>query len=309
MIPPRGFKSEVYPLRHRVIYSFGLGAKSDTANTALCTIVMQSNDIQNPVDQVVVNPHNTLYESDAGPHCAKMSIIDKMNISLKFNTTNFWSDLAHTSGLAGAEVFSGDSIHVLKFLWRPFFWSFSEKLDAIDDDTSTSVTEILAMTKGVSQEDYVPITDNKLPSAGPSEKDHPVSTVYGTQAYTDFNMTSDLKMEDHNFDEDLLQDALRRYTIKGALRACMGRTRHVTLSRSKPFHNVYLSKFVPRAIRRVMGYTYMGIQIHVPIESQIEQAYMGGNLTSAAPHLGVKLIANYNEWNADHFQDMTGDGT
>ncbi len=309
MIPPKGFKSQLYPLRHRVMYAFSLGAVSDTQNTALCPLIMSSSDIVNPVDQVVVNPHNTLYESDNGPLVAKMSIIDKLNLSIKFNATHFWADRSHTSGQSTSELFSGDNIQSLKFLWRPIFFSFKEKLEAADDDTGTTVAAILALTHDATNKDVVPLTTNKLPTAGLSEFTHPISTVYDTQVLTDFNMTTSLAMEDHVWDEDLFLEALRRYTNKGALKACVGSTRHVTLSRDRPYKNFFINKFVPRSIRRVMEYTFMGIQVHLPLEFEIGQHFFTQNLTSGAGHLGCKIIANYHEWNSDHFQDMTGDGT
>ncbi len=305
MIPPSGFKSQVYPLRHRIIYSFGLSMKTGTQNSAYATLIMNSNDIANPVDQVVVNPHNTLYESDTGPLCAKMSIIDKLNLSLRFNLTNF----ANPKNETASGVFTGDGLMNLRFLWRPVFFSFKEKLDAADDDTGTTVETILALTKDATKEDVVPLTTNKLPTGGTSDFAHPISTVYDTQVFGDYNMTTDLTMEDHVWDETLFQDALRRYTNKGALKACVGRTRFVHLTRDRPFKNFYISKFVPRAIRRIMDYTHMGIQIHLPLAADIDQSYITQTLTGSAAHLGCQIICNYHEWNSDHFQDMTGDGT
>ncbi len=86
-----------------------------------------------------------------------------------------------------------------------------------------------------------------------------MSTVNAVQVFGDFNMTTNTAMEDHTHDEDELQQALRRFTNKGALKACMGRTRHVTLTKNRPFKNFYLDKFVPKAIRRIVPFTTMMI--------------------------------------------------
>ncbi len=299
MRPPKGFESEKFPLRHRLIYSYGLNVKSDTNNTAFMPIVMASKDTDVLPDTIQVNPHNSAFEEDAGPLCAQMSIIDRMTISLKFTMTAACNQAMETSSAA----WSGDGIKSLKLLWRPIFGVFPEKWDAADDDTTTTVAAILAMTKDATNEDIVPVTTNNLPGTSPGEKTQPMSTVNAVQIFSDFNLTTDTIMEDHVFDEDLLQAALRRYTNKGALRSCIGRTRHFTLSQNRPYANFYIDKFVPRAIRRIQPYGFFGIQVHMPIETDIDQHFNYVTASSGVSHVGVKMIANYHEWNFEFDQD------
>ncbi len=298
MIPPSGFEAQKWPLRHRLIYSFGLGIKADTINTALCPLIMHSNEMDVAASTIQVNPHNAGYESDAGPLCRNMSIIDRLSLSMRFNMTSVCNDKAETA----AGVFTGDGLKHIKFLWRPIFFSFGEKLDAADDVTTTTVAAILGLTKDATFEDIVPITTNDLPSGGPSELLQPMSTVNAVQVFGDFNMTTDTKMEDHVWDEDLFHTAINRYTNKGALAACVGRTRYVNLTRSQPFKNFYISKFVPRAIRRIVPYSFMAIQVHLPIESDIDQDFFAATNTTSVAHIGCKIICNYHEWNPDHDQ-------
>ncbi len=305
MRPPRGFEEEKFPLRHRVIYGFGLGLALEATNTAFCPLVMYSTDTDVLPNTIQVNPHNTDFEEDTGPLCREMSIIDRMRISLKFNMTHHCTPSHHASGLSGAEVFEGDDVPVLKFLWRPVFNVYPEKMDAADDATGTTVAAILGMTKDATNEDIVALTTNKLATSGPSDRAHPISTVNAVQVFGDYNMTTNLNMEDHTYSEDLLQTALRRYTNKGALRSCLGRTRHVTLTRSRPFANFYIDKFVPNAIRRLQPYGMFGIQIHMAREGDIEQNFFAKDTTDSVAHLGVKLIANYHEWNFEYDQDRT----
>ncbi len=303
MIPPRGFRSELYPLRHRVLYSFGLSAVSPSQNTACATLIRHTSDvIADTPDSITVNPHNTGYVSDAGAACAKMSIIDKLNLSIRFNMTSHCNDKQETA----TDTFTGDGISHIKFLWRPIFFSFPEKLDAADDDTTTTVAAILALTKDAINEDVVPLTTNKLPVIGASELSQPVSTANIAEVFQDYNMTTNTTMEDHVFDETLFQEAIRRYTNKGALKACVGRTRFVNLTRQRPFKNFYISKFVPRSLRRIVPYAFMAIQVHVPIAGDIGQDYYAIGLTSGVAHIGCKIIANYHEWNQAHWQNMTG---
>ncbi len=299
MRPPKGFENEKFPLRHRLIYSFGLQMATDAGNTAFMPIVMSSNDVDVLPNTIQVNPHNSAFEEDAGPLCHDMSIVDRMRISLRFNMTHI-TGITHESA---AGVFEGADIPVLKFLWRPMFNVYPEKMDAADDDTGTTVAAILGMTKDATNEDIVALTTNKLPVTGPPELNHPISTVNAVQVKEDYNFTTNVAMEDHVFDEDLLQAALRRYTNKGALRSCLGRTRHVTLTRARPFANFYIDKFVPRAIRRIQPYGLFGIQVHLPLEDAVDQAYQSKATSSSYAHLGVKCIVNYHEWNFEHDQD------
>ncbi len=299
MIPPRGFQAERYPLRHRLVFSAALGMGVETSNTVFLPIVMSSEDMDVNADTIQVNPHNTAYEKDGGPLVRQMSIIDKLSLSLKFNMTELCADLQETA----SGVFTGDSVQAVHLLWRPIFGSFSEKLDAADDDTALTVAAILGLTVDQTQKDVVPITTTKLSVVGSSDLVLPSSTVNAVQVFGDMNMTTDFTMEDHVFDEDVFHDALERFTNKGALRSMVGRTRHLTLSRNRPFKNYFLNKFVPRAIRRVVPFSFLGIQIHIPFISDVEQVYHARALSSAV-HVGVKCIAKYHEWNHEHDQAM-----
>ncbi len=304
MRPPKGFEAEKFPLRHNLAFAFNLSLGSESKNTAVLPLVVSTKDTDTLPNLIQTNPHNSAYDEDGGPVVHQMSIIDRMTISLKFSMTHF-CQIAHvSSGLSGSEVYTGDDIPIFKFLWRPIFNVYPEKLDAADDQTGTTVASILGLTKDATNEDVVPVTTNKLATAGPSELVMPTSTVVRADAITDYNMTTNFAMEDHVFDEALLQKALRRYTNKGALRSCLGMTRHVTLTRNKPFKNFYIDKFVPRAIRRVQPYSFFGIQVHVPFMSDIDQQYQTSDSSgSGAGHLGVKCIVNYHEWNSEHDQE------
>ncbi len=309
MRPPKGFENEKYPLRHKLILKTGLNIGLSGQNTILIPLVMSSTDMAGLPSTIVVNPHNTNYVEDTGPLVRQMSIIDRMRISLKFIMTHHCGPGHETAGTYGANgqtdaTFTGDDIPAFNFLWRPIFNVYPEKLDAADDDTGNTVAAILGLTKDATNEDIVPLTTNKLPSEGPAETVLPTSVINDVQVTTDYNMTTNLNPEDHVFDETLLQDALRRFTNKGALRSCMGRTRHVTLTRNKPYANFYIDKFVPRAIRRVQPYGFFGIQIHLPIETDIGQHFIAKTVTDSVTHLGIGMIASFHEWNFEHDQNM-----
>ncbi len=305
MRTPRGFAVENFPLRHRLIYNTTLNMGNENQNSTLLPLVMHSNEMDVAASTIQTNPHNTNYEEDAGPLCREHSIIDRLRISMKFNMTGHCGIAHHASGVSGAEVFVGDDIPVFKFLWRPIFNVYPEKLDAADDDTGTTVATILALTKDATFEDVVPLTTNKLPAIAPGTTNQPISTVNAVQVFGDFNFTTNMAPEDHVWDEDLFQAALRRYTNKGALRSCVGRTRHVTLTKGKPYKNFYIDKFVPRAIRRIQKYGFFGIQVHLPLDTDDEQHQMSTSASGSIGHLGVNINASYHEWNNEHDMDMS----
>ncbi len=308
MRPPKGFEAEKFPLRHKLQYGYTLSMGDDTFNTAFMPIVRSAKNIAAGAltlpNTIQTNPHNANYEEDVGPLCNQMSIIDRLTISLKFNLTKACESSHIVSpGTASANFdgasYSGDDIQALTFLWRPIFNVFPEKMDAADDDTTNTVAAILGMTKDNTNEDVVAVTTTDLPGAGPAELTHPMSTVNGVEVFGDYNMGTNTIMEEHVFDEDLLQRGLRRFTNKGALRSCLGRTRHVTLTRARPFANFYIDKFVPRAIRRIQPFAMFGIQVHMPEDSHVSQYFLTSN-ASTSGHLGVKMIAQFHEWNNEH---------
>ncbi len=308
MRPPRGFEAEKWPLRHRIVYAYAVTHGLENANTVFMPIVRASkattatSPLTNP-DTIQVNPHNANYEEDSGPLCGQMSIIDRMTISLKFNMTQDCNPKTWTSGNSNtAPAFTGDGLKTIRGLWRPIFGAFAEKLDAADDDTTNTVAAILGLTKDATNEDVVAVTTNKLSGGSVSDLNHPLSTVNGVEAITDYNYTTNTAMEDHVFDEDLLHSMLRRGTNKGALRSCLGRTRHFTLTTNRPSVSFYIDKFVPRAIRRIVPFGFFGIQIHFPFVLDVEQAYISRALTGVR-HVGVKMTVNYHEWNSEHDQD------
>jgi len=303
MRPPKGFEAEKFPLRHRLTYGAGLGLSSDNYNTILMPIVMSSKDTDSLPNTIQVNPHNSAFEEDSGSLCAQMSIIDRMTISLSFNMTHYCGPAHHYAGQSTSELFEGDDVPAIKFLWRPIFNVYPEKLDAADDDTTLTVAAILGLTKDPTNEDIVPLTTNKLPTSSNIDKDLPMSTVNAAQVFGDFNLTTDIKTEDHVWDEDLLQTALKRYTNKGALRSCLGRTRHVTLTNHRPFQNFYIDKFVPRAIRRIQPYAFFGIQVHMALPADDAQFAFAKANQAGVPHIGLRMLVHYHEWNSEHDQE------
>jgi len=287
MIPPRGFEAEKYPLRHKLNFGAGLSLQTGTMNSVFFPLVKNYKTLTTGPAGVFVNPHHTNFEVDEGAICAGMSIISNLRMSLKFSYSKVAQDNAST-------------IHVL---WRPIFNSFPEKLDAADEKTTTTVASILQMTKDATEEDITAITTNNLDVTASSDRLHPVSTAYITEAFTHLNMTTDLIMEDIPWNEETFQTAIRYYTNKGALKTCVGKTRHFTLDNQHRIKNYFIRKFVPSQIRRIVPYSFFGILVHLPVVSDDDQYYHGTAQTASVTHVGVQCNVTYDEWNFLHNQD------
>ncbi len=258
--PPGGFEAEKFPLKHRVVYSFGLGLEAENKQATICTLVKNYKGADLP-STTVVNPHNPDFVTESGAICAPMSIITNLKLSMSFSITE--------------QALETDGHFQIKFNWMPIFFSFPEKLDAADEQTTTTVASLLNLTKDATQEDVIPTwSTTDLNVTAPSAKNHPLSTVNLTEvATTHIGLTTDAKMESVVFDRTAFLDAMRYYTNKGALKACVGRTRHEILTRNRLFKNTFIKKFVPRPIRRIVPYSWFGINFFLPHDSSTEQFF------------------------------------
>ncbi len=287
---PAGFEQQKNPLRHKLNYSFALSARSATQNSTICSLVRNHKSAIDATT-IQVNPHNSGFQVDTGSIVSPMSIIDRLKMSIRIGLT----DHAITTQRAKS----------VKVSWMPIFNSFDEKLLAVDDMSTDTVEEILELNTASASEQILPLfTTTKLNTDGDSEQNHPVSTATFAEVFGTLTLTTDTKMESVAFDNTKFHQALKYYTNKGAMKTLIGRTRSITLTEGKPFANFFIDKFVPRAIRRIVPYSYFGILFHVPVSADDESYYYSNSLVALKADVGIKLLCNYHEWNADHDQSM-----
>ncbi len=291
MIPPAGFKAEMYPLRHRFNYRFGLSAESPEQNSTIITLVKNYGAVV-AADTVDVNPHHASFDTETGAICQPMAIIDKLKLVLNFDM----GKVTHTT----------DHIKSLKLSWMPIFFSFVEKLDAQDEKTNVTVKSILNLTTGSAEEDVTPAFSDKLFTDGPSELAHPVTTVNFTELFGTLNLTTNTAMEGVPFNKTTFLTALQYYTNKGALKACVGKTRNMVLTLDHPHKSYFIRKFVPRPVRRIVSYSYFGILIHCPLYSDVDQTMVTTAVTADKANVGVTANVVYDEWHPEFNQDMVG---
>ncbi len=290
MIPPKGFKAEIYPLRHKFMYSCGLSILQASNNSTMFTLAKNYKQAVKP-DTITVNPHNANFDVETGAICNPMSILDKMVISMHFTLT----EDSITDGIKSAKV-----------MYMPIFTSFDGRLDSTDTVTTTTAAALLELTKDATAEDVTPaFATNLNVDAGTSDRDHPVSTVNFTEVFGTLNLSADLLMEGVPWIHDTFLKGLKYYTNKGALRSMIGRARWLTLTDNHPSKTVYIKKHVPRDVRRIQPYSFFGMLIHVPIQNDFSQYFYSGATTTAKPNVGVKALITYDEWHPDHIQEMS----
>ncbi len=292
--PPRGLKAEEHPLKHKFRYAFGLSPAITLANSAFITLVKNYKSVTDPTT-TFVNPMSAQIDNETGAICAPMSIVQRLTLSMQFTAL---------------QASSTDEMKTVKFSWMPVFGSFADKWDA--DDTGASggtVAAMLQLTKDATEEDMTPITTTKLKVVGTSDTLHPLSTVNLVEsATTHLNMTTDAAMEECPFNQQAFFNLIQYGTNKGALKACVGRIRHgsVTFGVASNTKSYFLKKFVPRAVRRIMPFSFFGIIINCPLITEHGSSYTEKtSLSTTLNYLGVKIHVNYDEWNSEHNNTMS----
>ncbi len=288
--PPPGFLTERYPLRHRMVYSTGFNALTSTMNSSMFTFVKNYKSVNNP-DTINVNPHHASFKVETGAICAPMSIIDRIKIIMHFTMT---------------EDAIADGIKSIVIKYMPIFTVFGEKLDSVDSETTTTAKALLELTKDTVEEDITPLFTNvnMPPSAGASNFVYPASTTNFTEVFGTMDLETDKQAESIAWDNKTFFDGLKYYTNKGAIQSMVGKQRTVRLNDTRPTKSIFINKFVPRAVRRIQPYSFFGMLIHMPLDSEFEQPYYSGLLTTNKAYVGVKAIIQYDEWNSDHLQEM-----
>jgi len=282
-----------HPLKHRFDYSFGLSGATTTQNSAWVSLVTASNDAtQANAKTVLVSPHNASQDIETGPLCTKHSIVQNIRLIISLNKSVV-----------------NNANNPFKLSITPFFASFGEKYEVADDDTGVTVKSVMQLTKDDAAESVVPLTTNKLNTDGNSDKSHPASTVNFAQTFADpWGMTTNLTMEDTPFNMETFQSLLQHGSpnIKGALKACLGRTRRFTFASGvkDSVRTVYIRKFVPRAIRRILPFTFFGLLFHMPVETDIDAYYHDTAVTASKNNIGVRCLVRYDEWNELHDNTM-----
>ncbi len=290
MRTPQGFEPQKHPLRHKFYYAAGLNPLTTGKNTCSFAIIRNYKTADNP-DTVDVNPKHAGFLKETGAICNPMSIIDRLTIKLNFNYTE-------DAGLDQTPI---------KCWWQPIFFSFPEKLDAADEVTTTTVATILQLVKDATQEDVTPLFNNiKHSQTADSDRGHPFSTVNLTETFAIMNMDTSAASEGITWDDDLVQSAMQYYSNKGALKACLGRRRFMTLSTNHRNQSYFINKQPPRAVRRIMPYSYMAIICHVPFVTDDDQYYFSKPVTADVAYIGVTCKVRYHEWHNEHNQDLTG---
>lgn len=285
--PPRGYQAIQYPLRHEFKYWFYMYGENTTKDSFITTLLATSRDSGSP-ETVEVNPAHANFVEDTGPRVFLNSIVPRMSVKI-------------SAGITGAA--KNATTYPMKeiFLnWAPIYVAFKEKISAVDSLTGVQVSDIVELTKDSStNEDVTP----KFATVATGAGDQPVSNIVAPgDAFGDWNLGTDLELEPVAFDKQLYFDALKYYSVAGALRSVMPRMNTARLTHERDF-NMFSKNFTNPTVKRGNPYTFCGILFHLPQVSQTSVDQVGDTQdVTDIGHVLVKVHVRFDEWNPEFDQ-------
>ncbi len=285
MIPPRGYNRQDDALIHRFNYTFGLSTKGGTLNTTIVPLVKSYKTTVDP-STIQVNNHNSLFQVETGAVCQRDSIINDFSLYQQFNLT----DSAMTT----------NNYESLSIFVTPIFFSFREKLDSADMETTTTLLSLLNLTADDTQEDVVPTftVGADLTSSGT----YPYSSVNLVETKTEAGLDTGDTFEGVAFNQITESSAKAFYTNKGALKSILGNTRRYDLRRTRPVFRSFVKRPVPKSIRTMMEFGFFAMRYHVPLYNDVNNPLTTQGVTTSLADVGVTGFCKFHEWNKDFDQ-------
>lgn len=277
--PPRGYRSEEFPLPHEFTYNFGLHAENNAKDSTICTI-LRSSKAATGMEAIEVNPAHGSFAEDAGPLICNGSIVPKISLRLS----------AHiTAAAANATTFP---LKELLFNWAPMYGAFKDDWTASDIKTGVKISDIVeVLIDTTTNDDVTPL----FTSAGSLVGTHPLSTVTDAEAFGDYNLTGTADMESVAFDKALYFDARSYYSISGKLAKVMPKINTVRVHAERAWH-YYSNNFTNPIVKRGNPFTFCGILFHLPNCGSGDQIFDCGDVTDIE-HLRITAHIRFDEWN------------
>ncbi len=282
--PPKGYNRRAYPLPHEFNYYCGLGLEKANQAT-IFTIMYTSSDDVTP-EAIEVHPKNASFAVETGTLVNMDSQVQFMDARLHFQLSKL--------------AFATDQLMGMWIKYMPIFGSFAENWTSSDDTGSETALTILELTKDDTDKAIRPLWTNVDCAL---EEDQPFSTVNDPgEAFGDWALTTDGKLETVAFDEQTYFDAMHYYTNKEKLRTLTGGLRKVFLSKLRTSVSIRLPRMVPRHVQYGNPYMFYGILINLEPSSNLHTQLPVGADTTDINHVNVKMNVRYNEWNPEFEQ-------
>ncbi len=290
--PPRGYKSNEWPLPHTFNYRFALSLEDTTSDATQIIILRNSKENAIAAENVEVNPHNPLFEECNGPLCHAQSIIPKVSLTIDA----FIGNLAQADLGAGSAGSSPNRI--LRFNWLPIYTAFENQLDADDLNSTLTTMDILELVKDPNFDAVHPLFVTKLVNATSFAQSWPLTTAppnITDESIDDVGLTTDGLPEEIAFSTDTYFDHIKFGENSGMLRKMVPKMHTDLVSYARPFH-FFSNNFTFPTVKRINKFTYCGIIFSVPPANGGRQNVIASE-TSAIEHIFFNVNVSFDEWN------------
>ncbi len=281
--PPRGYRSDEYPLPHNFSIMPALQAELATKGTTIVPF-FRTSELAVSAETIEVNPRNANFAEDTGCIIHNGSIVPRLTVKMLVSLTK-----------GAVET---DKIRALNFYYMPLYFAFVDSLDAMDDKTATQVEDIMEMQHDVTNKDTYPLYNTTKLSAGIM----PLSTVPLTEAFGDVGLTTSTTLEGVTWIKEDFHDTLSYKTNAGMLKKVTGGLRKVVVTRDRPF-SYFTQNFTHPMVKRGNPYTFCGMLLHLPQVSTPDQFQFAAE-TTVIDHLNIQIICRFDEWNQNFDQNQ-----
>jgi len=286
--PPRGYDRDDFSLPHRFKYSFGLDFSTTTKNSTMLTYLRTSKDSVDP-ETIEVNTKNSNFAVDGGPVICYDSIVNVIMISKRVVFTKH----AHVT----------DQIPKIMLQTMKIIGAHEDSWTPADELTSTDIGTLLQITDDATKEDVVPTFNGTKMNNGGNQ---PLSTVTMSEAFGDYNLTTNQVLEGVTNNLNLLFTAEHYYTNGGKLKSLHRPIQTLNFSQNKRYHNTFEKRFVPQRVRRGIESLYFGEAIHMVAGTSPRSFHDQAHAPTTGNHLYAFIDVQFNEWNKKFEQSRMG---
>ncbi len=293
--PPKNYYLDEFPLPHQFSYRLHLAGENEVLNTTICTLARYNKGISVTPDAVEVNPLHSSFGEETGPTCQPGSIVPRMHVDFTARIPN----AAYNNLYMGSAA--ADAIEELVFNWMPIYTAFTEPMDAVNEEDGLALSVILGLETG--SIDKVQPIYNGTDLLHAVDGDHPLTTLNDAEAFGDWGLGTDMKMEGVAFDTDAFFDTLKYGTNSSMLKKIIGKWNTVRLKQGHAYH-FSSSNYMFPSVKRMNTHTFCGILFHLPQADSSRQLFGIAETTATIAQLKIDLNCHYDEWNPNFDQTV-----
>lgn len=276
---PRNYLAMDKPLLHDCKLQVDFDLTNELQNSTIIPLFYNDEALPAAASGIPVNPENNSFQTSTKQACYTNSIVPRLILDIEMGL----SELAIET----------DKIKVLKAYWAPIYFAFEEMYDAEDIKTADKVSDIIPMTKYVA--DFV-----GRPTWSGTDMDIGSDGLLGTEVK---GLTTDQIVESVAFDQEKYYDCKSYYTNSGMVKKAMPKGLMPIVINKDRNKRIFSNNFTYPLVKRMNRYTFCGILIHLPLETDNNQLMRSGQ-ASAGAHLLCNINWRYEEWNTEFDQSL-----